>query len=160
MMNDDQTAWTYVRHESTLRDQPTSSPSTWWKTCEGQISRVSEAEVLNDPNVVHFLVYSRQDGKGKESSKEDNMTTIDEIADESQEGGSKPSKNIRLDSVLDWWEKTTLVVSVCLIFSTSTFLLLLFITFPGMHRSRQRNIWQGVGKSDERIPRGRTATDQ
>lgn len=109
MMNDEQTAWVYVRHDATLRDHPSSTSSTWWKICDGQISQVGEADVLGDSNVVHFIVYTRQEGQSKKD--EEGITTAEEAADESQEGGSKPSKNIRLDSVLDWWEKTPLVVS-------------------------------------------------
>lgn len=126
MMNDDQTAWAYVRHDGTLRDHSASPSSTWWKTCDGHISQVSEADVLSDPNVVHFLIYTRQEGDKKESrSRDEAEDMLGEIADEGQEGGSKPNKNIRLDSVLDWWEKTALVVSTNFRCSRCFFLVLI-----------------------------------
>lgn len=110
MMNDEVTAWTYVRHEETARDHSAASPPAWWKICDGQLEQVTEADVLGDGNIVHFLVYTRHEDDSSNAGKE---TTKEEAAEEVD--GGKPSKTIRLDSVLDWWAKTPLVVSTSIL---------------------------------------------
>ena len=105
MMNDEHTAWAYVRHSD-------GTPSThWWKVCDGQQERVTEEDVLRDPHIVHFLIYTRHEQSADQSDgKTDGGGDAADAKDE-ESGGSKPKKTNRLDSGLDWWAKTALAVS-------------------------------------------------
>jgi len=117
-MNDDQTAWAYVRHDEIARDHSASSSPAWWKICDGQSEQVSEEDVLSDVNVVHFLIYTRHEENDSEMKVDTvNEASMKETATIDQVGANKPNKTIRLDSVLDWWTSTPLVVSTMLCFS-------------------------------------------
>jgi hypothetical protein len=113
LMNDEQTAWAYIRQDGPVRDVSNSQP-TWWKCCDGAQQKVTEADVLNDDNVVLFLIYTRYE----EGSSVDDMEADQKGEEEKTESSPsqemeshKPSKTIRLDTVLNWWTNTPLVVS-------------------------------------------------
>jgi hypothetical protein len=111
-MNDDQTAWSYVRHDEIAREHSASSSPAWWKICDGQSEQVTEADVLSDLNVVHFLVYTRHEGNDPDTKSDTvNEASMQETTAIEQDDADKPKKTIRLDSVLDWWTSTPLVVS-------------------------------------------------
>lgn len=124
-MNNEETAWSYVRHDasdgdishashtSSFKDEP-----SWWRICDGQCVKVTEEEVLTDSNTVFFLVYNRRSMKDADATVNGDDGDIATIATSSQlsqlssnDSNDKPNKTMRLDSEMDWWNKSVLAVS-------------------------------------------------
>ena len=118
-MSDGENSWCYVRHDGSMADSSSAatsplssaaSHSSWWKVSDGLSVQVTEGDVLGDSNTVHFLIYTRRmEQDASVDADADTSGGIDRKDGFDLEG--KPSKTIKLDTEIDWWSKTNLVVS-------------------------------------------------
>ncbi|UZJ54220.1 hypothetical protein CBS101457_003540 [Exobasidium rhododendri] len=109
MMNNEQMAWSYVKHDDHYSRDPTTPSSTaWWKICDGAKEQVTEADVLGDPNTASFFIYTRHEERCEEEAPLTGRA-VEATGGPSAGVDGTPNKTIRLDTVMNWWAKTPLV---------------------------------------------------